>query len=95
MRNSSAAKSEASSPPVPARISTITFFSSLGSLGISRHLQFAFDGRQLGFEFALLVVRHLLHFGFSRFREQLLCAFQSGSISFHSRYLATIMPRSE
>ena len=36
MRKSSAAKSAASSPPVPARISTITFLSSLGSLGSSR-----------------------------------------------------------
>src|SRR5262245_40284916 len=38
MRNISAAKSVASSPPVPARISRSTFFSSLGSLGISRTL---------------------------------------------------------
>ena len=36
MRNSSPAKSAASSPPVPARISTITFFSSFGSFGSSR-----------------------------------------------------------
>ena len=35
MRKTSAANSEASSPPVPARISRITFFSSLGSLGSS------------------------------------------------------------
>src|SRR5215475_2586723 len=35
MRNISAAKSVASSPPVPARISSTTFFSSLGSLGTS------------------------------------------------------------
>ena len=38
MRKISAAKSEASSPPVPARISRMTFFSSLGSLGSSRTL---------------------------------------------------------
>ena len=38
MRKISAAKSEASSPPVPARISRITFFSSLGSLGSSSTL---------------------------------------------------------
>src|SRR5437016_11739519 len=38
MRNISAAKSVASSPPVPARISRMTFFSSLGSLGRSRSL---------------------------------------------------------
>ena len=36
MRNSSAAKSAASSPPVPARISRTTFFSSFGSFGTSR-----------------------------------------------------------
>ena len=36
MRNSSPAKSAASSPPVPARISSRTFFSSFGSLGSSR-----------------------------------------------------------
>jgi hypothetical protein len=33
--NKSAAKSEASSPPVPARISSIEFFASFKSLGIS------------------------------------------------------------
>src|SRR2546427_66684 len=33
MRRISAANSDASSPPVPARISRITFFSSFGSLG--------------------------------------------------------------
>ena len=38
MRKISAAKSEASSPPVPARISRMTFFSSLGSLGNSSTL---------------------------------------------------------
>ena len=38
MRKISAAKSEASSPPVPARISRMTFFSSLGSLGSSNTL---------------------------------------------------------
>jgi hypothetical protein len=35
MRKISAAKSEASSPPVPARISRMTFFSSFGSFGSS------------------------------------------------------------
>ncbi len=35
MRNSSAAKRPASSPPAPARISTKTFLSSLGSRGTS------------------------------------------------------------
>ena len=39
MRKISAAKSEASSPPVPARISRMTFFSSLGSLGSSKTLR--------------------------------------------------------
>src|SRR5947207_4258206 len=38
MRNISAANSVASSPPVPARISSTMFFSSLGSLGTSRIL---------------------------------------------------------
>ena len=36
IRNSSAANSAASSPPVPARISSMTFFSSFGSFGMSR-----------------------------------------------------------
>ena len=36
IRNSSPAKSAASSPPVPARISSTTFFSSFGSFGMSR-----------------------------------------------------------
>ncbi len=36
MRNKSAAKSAASSPPVPARISRIAFFESVGSLGRRR-----------------------------------------------------------
>ena len=36
IRNRSAAKSAASSPPAPARISTNTFFSSLGSFGRSK-----------------------------------------------------------
>src|SRR6266403_795128 len=36
MRKSSAAKRAASSPPVPARISTMTLFSSSGSFGRSR-----------------------------------------------------------
>ena len=36
MRNNSAAKSAASSPPVPARISRMMLRSSLGSFGISR-----------------------------------------------------------
>ena len=38
MRNNSAANSEASSPPVPLRISSTTFFSSFGSFGSSRIL---------------------------------------------------------
>ena len=38
MRARSAAKSAASSPPAPARISTKTFLSSLGSRGNSRRL---------------------------------------------------------
>ena len=38
--NSSAAQSAASCPPVPARISTITFLPSFGSLGISRSSSF-------------------------------------------------------
>ena len=38
MRKISCANSEASSPPVPARISSTTFFSSFGSLGSSRIL---------------------------------------------------------
>jgi len=37
MRNTSAAKSVASSPPVPARISSTIFFSSFGSFGKSRN----------------------------------------------------------
>ena len=36
IRNSSPANSAASSPPVPARISSMTFFSSFGSFGMSR-----------------------------------------------------------
>ena len=36
IRNSSPANSAASSPPVPARISRMTFFSSFGSFGMSR-----------------------------------------------------------
>ena len=35
MRNTSATNSDASSPPVPARISRMTFFSSFGSFGRS------------------------------------------------------------
>src|SRR5271156_333407 len=41
MRNRSPANSDASSPPVPARISRITFFSSLGSRGVSSSLSFS------------------------------------------------------
>jgi hypothetical protein len=41
IRNSSPAKSAASSPPVPALISSTTFFSSFGSLGTSRILRSA------------------------------------------------------
>ena len=37
IRSSDAANSAASSPPVPARISRMTFFRSSGSLGSSRH----------------------------------------------------------
>ena len=40
MRTISAANNVASSPPVPARISRITFFSSFGSVGISKSLSF-------------------------------------------------------
>ena len=36
MRYSSAANNDASSPPAPARISMMIFFSSLGSFGVSR-----------------------------------------------------------
>ena len=36
MRYSSAANRDASSPPAPARISIMTFFSSFGSLGVNR-----------------------------------------------------------
>jgi hypothetical protein len=74
---------------VPARISTITFFSSLGSRGSS-----SFSSRSTivaaRFERVLLVVGHLLHFRVVRFDQQLLGALQAFSISFHSRYFATI-----
>jgi hypothetical protein len=47
IRNSSAANSAASSPPVPARISRTTFFWSLGSLGMSRIFRSASSASRL------------------------------------------------
>ena len=46
MRNSSAANSAASSPPVPARISSTTFFSSFGSLRQQEDLDLAARARR-------------------------------------------------
>ncbi len=57
MRKISAANSVASSPPVPARISSTTFFSSLGSLGSSRILSSLFDPRQLRLQAARFLPR--------------------------------------
>src|SRR5262245_10186533 len=47
MRNSSAANSAASSPPVPARISSITSFSSFGSFGMRSILSSATSASRL------------------------------------------------
>ena len=77
MRKSSPAKSEASSPPVPARISRITFLSSFGSLGSSSNFSSRSTVSRRRFELVLFVVRHLLHFGVVRFRQHLLGALQA------------------
>ena len=55
MRKRSAANSAASSPPVPALISTMTFLSSRGSFGHQERLQLLHGGR-----LALLQARQLL-----------------------------------
>ena len=54
IRKRSPANSAASSPPVPARISSTTFLSSLGSLGVSRTRSVASSSAMRAFE-----VRHL------------------------------------
>ena len=57
----SAAKSEASSPPVPARISTKTFLSSFGSFGCSRMLDLFLQLRRLRLQLGDLHLRELAH----------------------------------
>src|SRR5580692_1824197 len=90
MRNSSPAKREASSPPVPARISRITFLSSFGSFGSIRN----FSSRST-------VSRRpsssrssscAICFNSASSASTSICFVPSKpfSISFHSRYLATI-----
>ncbi len=56
MRKSSAAKSEASSPPVPARTSSTTLRASLGSLGTSAALELDLERGALRLELADLLL---------------------------------------
>src|SRR5580704_12376553 len=71
MRNNSPAKRPASSPPVPARISTMTLFSSLGSLGSNNSLR-SRSTISLRGELLFLFLRHLLHFGIVGFEKHLV-----------------------
>ena len=63
MRNRSDAKSAASSPPVPARISSTTFLASFGSLGTSRTLMSASSASRRSLELPELLLRQLAHVG--------------------------------
>ena len=63
IRNSSPAKSAASSPPVPARISSMTFFSSFGSFGSSSTLISRLERVAAGLERAQFLLRQLAHVG--------------------------------
>ena len=62
MRKISWANSEASSPPVPARISSTTSFSSLRIFRQQQNLQILLDLRQGRLQPLDLQPRHLLHF---------------------------------
>ena len=63
MRKISPAKRAASSPPVPARISRSTFFSSFGSFGIEEEGDLGVEGVALRLEGAGLLVGHLAQLG--------------------------------
>src|SRR5271168_5225335 len=90
MRKSSPAKSEASSPPVPARISRITFLSSLGSFGSIRN----FRSRSTISRRAVSSCSSswAICFSSASSASTNICLVPSRpfSISFHSRYFATM-----
>ena len=89
MRKISAANSVASSPPVPARISSTTFFSSCGSLGSSR----IFSSSSICVS-SRLQLRDLLLRPSAAGRDRSRPAWRApapelSAAFFHSRYLAT------
>ncbi len=69
MRKSSYANSAASSPPVPARISSTTFFWSFGSFGISRILISASSASRRSFRPSQLFLGELAHVGVAALDE--------------------------
>ena len=94
MRNTSAANRVASSPPVPARISSTTFFSSFGSLGSSRTFSSSSICAICGSSFATsswAIARSSGSDSASMGRASCQIA---GVADFHSRYLPTISARS-
>src|SRR5215471_6536117 len=66
MRNRSPAKSAASSPPVPARISRMTLRSSIASLGTSASLRSRSSAARFLLELRLLGGGHRAHFRIGR-----------------------------
>ena len=92
MRKISAANSVASSPPVPARISSTTFFSSFGSLGSSRTFSSSFTAVMRSRVAASLFLRVRPHLGDrSRRRACALLSSMPRFRSLYSRYFSTIV----
>ena len=90
MRKISAANSVASSPPVPARISSTTFLSSLRILGQQQNLELFLDAAPLA-----APVRAISSSAMARRSGSASCSMgraceRLSSTFFHSRYLATI-----
>src|SRR5450432_3972398 len=88
MRKISAANRVASSPPVPARISSTTFFSSFGSLGSSRTLICSSILRFSGSRSATSCWAMALSSASASCSMGRAC-WRLSSTFFHSRYLAT------
>ena len=88
MRKSSAAKSAASSPPVPARISTMTLFSSLGSLGSSSSFSSRSTISLRATSCFSSSCASLLHFGIFGFADHLV---RAGQIFFDLLELAMLL----
>jgi hypothetical protein len=95
IRYSSCAKSPASSPPVPARISSRTFFSSFGILREQQRLELVLEAADLLVQLALLLPGELAHPLVLGLADERFGLFELLHVRPNSRYFATTGSSSE